>query len=1122
MRIVALLVAATALAGGPALAADQLKFGPSPEWVVPQSIPPRSTKAPDAPVAVLLNDSQIRFQGGKTTTFTEIALKVQSPDGLSAGNISFPWQPATDSITVNKLHIIRDGKVIDVLKGGQTFTIARRETNLEAAMLDGTLTANIQPEGLQVGDVIDLAVTNEHFDPVMKGHVEAIYGAWGSTPIELGHVALGWTDETKLATRQVQLPEPKRARRDGQIVLDLTARAVEPPILPKNAPARFRLGRGGEASDFSSWKDLADLMKPLFDKAAVIPSSGPLRDELEKIRSTARTPRQRTELALQLVESRVRYLALLMGVGGYVPASAESTWSRRFGDCKAKSALLVALLRELGIAAEPVLVNTVFGDALPERLPMARYFNHVIVRAHIDGEDYWLDGTRTGDIDLSRIPVPGYGWGLPLAAGSKLVPIVPKPLTEPQVETAIVIDASAGVFAPAPFTAAQTIRGDSAIELNAIYSRLSSAQLDETLKSYWRNKYDYVDIRSVNWAFDGKRSQLRIAMTGSAKIDWKDGWFYVPGSSIAYNPDFTRADGPFHDAPFAISFPSWESTRVEVRLPANFANGRQDLPKPVKERLAGVEYERTVKLNGPVLTVETAARAVQPEIPFKEAVADEPRLKALADDDVYLRLPSGYAPTQADLSGLVASQPGSAADYVRRGNIYLDTGKFDEAIADFTEANRLDPGNEWTLAGRGLAYVWKREFDKAAKDFAAADAIDADNVAVQRGRALLAESKGDFDQAIAGYSRSLLKDPDNVFAKAHRASSLLEKGKPDEALKDLDEILKRDPSNLAALSTRAAAYRSLGLTDKALADSDAVAKQGKPPPQLRLLRANIFRSAGKHDLVLREAELLMEENPGSDYALVAAGKIFSAEGQRGKALDAINRALAVDSSAYIYLNRSLVRPRGDYASRLADIDEALKLEPGNADALGMKASLLKSRQSYSEAVAAYDAALEVSGGDKLDLRRGRAVALFKSGRTAEAEKAFAEIRLDSKSAMELNNLCWDQATAGILLSAAVDACREAVKLDPDNATYRDSLGMALLRLGKFDEALDAYNHAIEKAHPAASYMGRAFVHLGNGDIARANADRAEALKRDPDIESRFADYGLEFPSLAGTDKRGGN
>lgn len=78
---------------------------------------------------------------------------------------------------MHKVEIHRDGKVIDIL-AGQQFSTLRREQNLEAATLDGVLTANIQPEGLQVGDVLLLSTTTEHADPVMKGHAEVGFGNW--------------------------------------------------------------------------------------------------------------------------------------------------------------------------------------------------------------------------------------------------------------------------------------------------------------------------------------------------------------------------------------------------------------------------------------------------------------------------------------------------------------------------------------------------------------------------------------------------------------------------------------------------------------------------------------------------------------------------------------------------------------------------------------------------------------------------------------------------------------------------------------------------------------------------------------------------------------------------------
>ena len=73
---------------------------------------------------------------------------------------------------------------------------------------------------------------------------------------------------------------------------------------------------------------------------------------------------------------------------------ADETWTRRFGDCKGKTVLLIALLNELGIEAEPVLVSTVLGDGLDQRLPLLNNFDHVIVRAHVGTQWYWLSRTR--------------------------------------------------------------------------------------------------------------------------------------------------------------------------------------------------------------------------------------------------------------------------------------------------------------------------------------------------------------------------------------------------------------------------------------------------------------------------------------------------------------------------------------------------------------------------------------------------------------------------------------------------------------------------------------------------------------------------------------------------------
>ncbi|MEN9864739.1 MAG: hypothetical protein RL748_329, partial [Pseudomonadota bacterium] len=66
----------------------------------------------------------------------------------------------------------------------------------------------------------------------------------------------------------------------------------------------------------------------------------------------------------------------------------------RFGDCKDKSALLIALLKTLNIPARPALVSTYYHRDTSLMLPSPMVFNHAIVEVDVAGKKLWLDGTR--------------------------------------------------------------------------------------------------------------------------------------------------------------------------------------------------------------------------------------------------------------------------------------------------------------------------------------------------------------------------------------------------------------------------------------------------------------------------------------------------------------------------------------------------------------------------------------------------------------------------------------------------------------------------------------------------------------------------------------------------------
>lgn len=1080
MRILSFLFVGTVLTASTAAhAAEELKFGKASAWVVPQTIPPVPDKAKDRPLAMLLHDQQVLLEPGKISTYSELAFKIQKPEGLAAGNLSISWNPAFDSPTVHRLEIRRGNQVIDVLKSGQTFATMRRESNLELAMLDGMLTANIQPEGLQEGDVIVLATTIEHVDPTLKDHVETVFAPWGQGQIGLAHARISWPSKLEVKLHKTgDLPAPEQSLRDGRKAYELTMRDVEPVIAPKGAPVRFKIGRMGEATDFRSWADAARLMAPLYRKAAVIPASGPLRDEVEKIRKGSADPKIRAEQALQLVQQRIRYVALAMGQGGLVPATAETSWSRRFGDCKAKTALLLAILHEFGIPAEPVLVNAFAGDALAEWLPMIGAFNHVLLRAHIGNKDYWLDGTRNGDSSLDSIEVPDFGWGLPLTDNAQLVKLVPPPLSRPNFETTVSIDARAGIYARADISADQIVRGDFAVDLNSGLVSLTDAQRKEYFDGYWKKSIDDdVTPATSSFTFDRATRELHLAMQGKLKLDWTGGFFHLPLSSIGYAPDLDRPEGPSHDAPIAVTHPLFTRAETKVRFPPAFfpANVGKLVPGAVHTTLIGVEYSRIQTASPDGMTVQTTTRSLIPEVSYKDALGASGTLKALANGDVSVRLPSNYRATAADSAALKADPGGSAADLVSSGNTLNDSGQFQDAVAMFDKALELDSKNVTALADRGVAYTWMRKFDLAKKDIDAALSIDPANAVAIRARGLGAELNGNCAEAVQAYTASLESEPRNGFAIGHRA------------------ICK------AALSKN----------DEAIADSALALKENAGWVELRLLRANIFVKEGRNDDAASEATLVASENPQSTYALVAAGRIYARLKRNTDAMKAFDQALAIKPEPFIYVNRAQSRPFADKNGRLADLDAALKLEPNNPDAIAEKAEQLAANGDLKGARQLYDGLIK-SVPNETYFGKRRAVLLFKTGEAAEARKLFASFRANAKSANDFNSLCWTKATAGILLDEALDECHEALKREPNAGAYLDSLALVELRLGQTEQAISDYTRAIAKDAGAASYMGRALAYARRGDQARSASDLAQALKLDPDEQTRFAEFGLKL------------
>ena len=1070
----ALAVMAAGLAAGHASAADKPILAPPAAWVKPVPLPAASK--PDVMAAhIILADQQVDLQPHAVTRYNENVVRIQTPQGLSGANVSFAWNPDTSTVTVHKLQIRRGDKIIDVL-ASQSFTVVRRETNLEAATLDGILTATIQPEGVQVGDVIDFAVSITDRDPALQSHVEMIGAGWNGMLVDLAHLRVQWPSAVAIRQRQTAgLPPLKIVHAGGLSSVEQTLPNLQPIIPPKGAPSRYAQLRLVELSDFVAWSDLAALMAPLYDKAAVLPPKSPLQAEIAAIAAQSGDPKRRAQAALALVQDRVRYVFLGMNDGGLVPADADTTWSRRFGDCKGKTVLLIALLKALGITARPVIVNAQMGDGLDQHLPMVALFNHVLVRAIIGGRTYWLDGTRQGDADIDAIRTPDFRWGLPLVPGATLIAMDQPPLDKPQVETVIRIDATGGLSLPAPVHIEKIWRDDLAVVFNQRLTNLTPGLRDSGLKSYWREQFNFVDPVTVGATFDPVTREERFVVDGTARMDWNNGWYESDGVGVGYKPDFSRDPGPDHDAPFAVAYPSFTRTQETMLLPPGaFPLDHADA---VDTTVAGVAYHRAATLTGNRFFVEETDRSVAREFPAAEAAAAATTLRALSDRTVYIGKPANYRLTDQELDSALAAAPASESALIDLGNELINHMRYGEAVKTLTRAIALNPKSALAIADRAVAYQHEGDEALARADADAAIAIDPHNAVALRAQGLLAEASGAVKDAAAAYAASLRSEPANVFALSRLARIDYGAGHWDEALDYAAQAIARNPGEI----------------------------------ELYLLRASIFRNQGKTDDALREAGAVVAANPDSAFAHVAAARIYAKLGRTDQAMAEIDRALKIAPDSYVYINRADIRPKADIVGRTADLQAALQADPKSLAAMYAAAELREERQDYAGAVTAWSTALARKPDDgEVLVRRG--VDYLRSGQSALADKDFATARAQPPPQM-LNRFCWIKATAGVALESALAECEAALAKLPDNAAFLDSRGLTLLRLGRLDDAMAAYDKALAQSpRLAASLFGRAVVEARKGETAKAEADTAAALAIYPDIRDEFAAYGVTMPA----------
>ena len=861
-------------------------YQPAPTWVVTATLADAGKTGADAPTTLLF-DMQQRIEDGRLWSYLDVSNRMASSEILAEfATLTVPWAPDKGDLIVHELSILRGAERIDLLAKGQKFTVLRREQTLEQRELTGVLTATLAPEGLQVGDILRFKASTTSKDAALGGRVQSI-APIVAAPARAAQARMRFSWPTANAPQFRVLASgvaPQTTRKGPYTEVMVALPAPKQPEFPDDAPVRYRRPPLMEVSTFADWPDVSKVMSPLYATEGAIAPGSALALEVAAITRAETSQLRRAQRALELVQDKVRYLAVGMDGGNYVPQKPARTWDVRYGDCKAKTLLLLAILRAMDIEAEAVLANVGLGDFVRDRLPSLAAFNHILVRATIAGETVWLDGTGSGSRLADIHDTPPLRHVLPVRAnGSDLMAVAMRANARPTIDFFVEADESASADLPSVFDATAVVRGAPAAMMTLAKSQLGADEQREAVQQFLQGWLGEAQISDATITTDPVAGTVTLAGRGVTTTPWfvtdrkqKRDVSHVL-QTVTFTPDRGRPN--WVTIPVATPDPFALRYRLRLRLPANGSGYLIEGEPDFRATLGGYQVARTTKLAGGLLTVDERVDATGAEIAPGEiggerdrvatAKARAPRIVAPGDAarrwDLGGADPAGATQVKAidaTFGKAIANDPSEASGYTSRASFRSGIGDRGGATTDLTRAIEIEPSVELYLKRSTLWYELN-DLAAASADAEAARKLDPSSREANEAVAQLKAERGDLAAAVALLDeRIALGGTTQAEYRETKAALIGEFGDPSIAIKMFDDLIVEKPGNPDLMNglcwvkgTRAV------MLDSALKNCTGGMEVSSDTTELLDSRALVWYRLGRYDEALRDLDAVLASAP---------------------------------------------------------------------------------------------------------------------------------------------------------------------------------------------------------------------------------------------------------------------
>jgi hypothetical protein len=164
-------------------------------------------------------------------------------------------------------------------------------------------------------------------------------------------------------------------------------------VLPRVYFAANKFEFYGLDGDFSSWQTFGKWIQGL--NADVCTLTSQRVEEIKKMTAGIKTDKEKVKFLYEYMQQSMRYVSVQLGIGGMKPFTADFVDQKKYGDCKALSNYMYALLKAVDIPANYAVINA-GANAEPAESGFARNsFNHAILCVPLKGDTTWLECTSS-------------------------------------------------------------------------------------------------------------------------------------------------------------------------------------------------------------------------------------------------------------------------------------------------------------------------------------------------------------------------------------------------------------------------------------------------------------------------------------------------------------------------------------------------------------------------------------------------------------------------------------------------------------------------------------------------------------------------------------------------------